>query len=248
MPAWREFEGDAPHVQPVDAHGAAEHVVQPGDQVGDGRLASARGSDEGDQLAGRGAERDVGEHRRGGKLLEHGNGLQRGERDVLGVRIGEVHVVEVDRRRATCQRDRIRSFRDHRGEVEHLEHPVEGDQSGHHIDVGVGELGEWAVETVQVSRHGDEGTDLESVIEGEQPSPSIHESRGERGGDGERHEEHAGVDGLDDGDVPDPSRSRREDRVAQKQGEGQEEIRVQEEERQAEHERRRKIKRNDPYI
>jgi len=102
-------------------------------------------------------------------MLEHGDGFEGGQRDVLRVGVGEGHMVEFDRCRAASQRHGAGALGDHRGQVEHLEDPVKGDQRGHHVDIGVGELGERAVEAVEVGGHGDQGAHLQRAVQGERP-------------------------------------------------------------------------------
>ena len=64
--------------------------------------------------------------RHGGRgLVEHGHGFERGQRDLLRGRVGEVHVLEVDPGRTARDRDRVGLLVDHRGQVEDLEDPVE---------------------------------------------------------------------------------------------------------------------------
>ena len=66
-----------PNVQPVDGDGAVSHVVEPGNQLAEGSLAAAGGTDNGDGLAGRHVETDVVE-------------------DIQVAVVGEVHVVGHD--------------------------------------------------------------------------------------------------------------------------------------------------------
>jgi hypothetical protein len=138
-------------------------------------------------------------------LLEHGHRLERGERDLLGARVGEVDVVELDGGRAPRERHGAGRSVDHRGQVEHLEDPVEGDQRGHDVDVDVGELRQRPVEPGEVGGHGDQGAHLERAVQREQAAPAVDEGGGQRGGEGERDEEDPGVHRLDDRDVPHPA-------------------------------------------
>ena len=67
------------HVDPADEHRALGAVEQPQDQVDERRLARAGAADDRGRLTGRGRERDAGEHR------------------VLGARVVEADVVELER-------------------------------------------------------------------------------------------------------------------------------------------------------
>ena len=67
------------NVDPADEHRALGAVEQPQDQVDERRLARAGAADDGRGLAGRGRERDAGEHR------------------VLGAGIVEADVAELER-------------------------------------------------------------------------------------------------------------------------------------------------------
>ena len=87
------------YVVAADADGAGLDVVEPGDEVGDGRLARAGRPDERDHLAGLGGEGDLVEHLAGVARLGAGDGLQRGQRDLVGAGVGEGDVVELEPRR-----------------------------------------------------------------------------------------------------------------------------------------------------
>ena len=87
-------------VDAADAHGAAGRVVEPGHEPGDRRLAGAGRADEGQRAAGLDAQRDAVEDLVGGRVLEAGDALERGERHLGGRRVAEADVVELDGDRA----------------------------------------------------------------------------------------------------------------------------------------------------
>ena len=95
---------------------------------------------------------------------------------------------------------------DERGEVEHLEDPVERHQRRHHIDVHVRQGGERTVEAGEQGGERDNGSDLEAAVDGEHTTPAVDEGGGERGGEDEREEEDPAVHGRLHADVADPSR------------------------------------------
>ena len=98
------------HVDPADRHAAGVDVVDPRDQLRDGGLAGAGRTDQRDQLAGVGAEAHPVQHRVPRAVVGHGDVLQRGQRDLVGARVGEVHVDELDRLLARRQRGRRPGF------------------------------------------------------------------------------------------------------------------------------------------
>ena len=67
--------------------------------------------------------------------LEDRHRFERGQRDLLRARVGEVDVVELDGGRAPRDVDRIGVLVDHGHDVEHLEEPLEGDERGHDVEV-----------------------------------------------------------------------------------------------------------------
>ena len=75
-------------------------VVEPRHQRRDGRLAGARGADQRHRLPRRHGERHAVQHLVAGALVEHRDLLQRRERHLVGRRVAEAHVVELDRDRA----------------------------------------------------------------------------------------------------------------------------------------------------
>ena len=197
-------EGGVADVDAVEPDRTAAHVVEAGDEVADRRLARSRGAHEGDHLTGLDGEVDVEEHlgRRG--AVEHRDRLQRGERDLLGARVGEVDVVELDAPGAAGDGDRVRRLVDHRRQVEHLEDALEGDERGHHVDVDVGERGERTVETVEVGGERDHGADVEGAVHRQHPAPAVHQRGGEGRDEEQRGHEHPRVHRLGDADVAHP--------------------------------------------
>ena len=70
-------------------------------------------------------------------LLEHGHRLERGQRHLLGARVAEVDVVELDRGGTAGDGDGVGLLVDHGRQVEDLEHPVERHQGRHDVDLHV---------------------------------------------------------------------------------------------------------------
>ena len=67
------------------------------------------------------------------------HGLERGQRDLVGGRVAERDVVELDAERTLGQRDGAGPLLDEGLEVEHLEDPLEGDERRHDVDTDVGQ-------------------------------------------------------------------------------------------------------------
>src|SRR5450759_390706 len=139
---------------------AGADVVHPGRELGDGGLAGAGGTYQSDQLPGLGAEADAVQHLLGGGVVQHRHVLQRGQRHLRGRGVAELHVIELDRAGVGRQWDRPRTLVDHRRKVEHLEDPLEGDQSGHHINPDVGQRGQRPVQPAQQRGQGNHGADV----------------------------------------------------------------------------------------
>ena len=118
-------EGQVAHVDARQRDDAGVGVVQAGHERGDGRLAGARRAHEGDGLPGLHPERHAVEHLVAAAVVEHRDLLERGQRHLVGRRVGEAHVVQLDRHRPGRQRRGIGRLLDQRLDVEHLEHPLE---------------------------------------------------------------------------------------------------------------------------
>ena len=146
----------------ADQHRSPGDVVEARDQADDRRLARAGRTDQRDELAGVGLERDVVQHLRIGRRVEHGHRFERGQRHLVGRRVAEVDVVELDRcwhRPAASTASGV--VGDHRRQVEHLEHPLERDERGHDVDLHVRQRRERAVQPGQVGGERDDGADVE---------------------------------------------------------------------------------------
>ena len=85
-------------------------VVHPRNQLRDGGLAGPGRPDQRDQLAGLGAEADAVQHRVPRAVVGDRDVLQGGQRHLVGARVGEMHVVELDRLLARRQRSRRPGF------------------------------------------------------------------------------------------------------------------------------------------
>ena len=154
----QRLEGHVADVVAADAHRAGLGVVEPGDQVGDRRLAGAGRADQGDHLARLGGEGDVVQHLAAVAGLGAGDDLQRGQRDLVGARVAERDVVELQRApRPAASADGVGLLLDQRRQVEHLEDPLEADQRGHHVDPDVGEALQRAEQPQQQGGRGRSG-------------------------------------------------------------------------------------------
>ena len=104
--------GQIAHVVAVDADRAARDVVEPRDERGQGRLARARRADDRDQLARLHRQLDVRQHDAVGVLPLGAGQRQRRDRHLVGRRVAERHVLELDpplraargRWRSACRR------------------------------------------------------------------------------------------------------------------------------------------------
>ena len=79
--------------------------------------------------------------------------------------------------------------------VEHLEHPLEADERGHHVDPGVGELGERPVDAGDEGGQGHEGARAERAVDDEDAPEPVDGRGGERADEAEGDEEGAAVHG-----------------------------------------------------
>ena len=95
----------------VQTHRSTADVVKPGDEVADRRLARPRGTDERHQLARLGAKAHVVEDLARRRLVQDRDRLERGERDLLGRRVAEVDMVELDGDRSAGDGHRVRAAR-----------------------------------------------------------------------------------------------------------------------------------------
>ena len=122
--AAQRLQGDVPDILPVDGDAPAGDVVEAGNQMGDGRLAAARRTDDADRTAGTHLETDAG------------NDLP-----VTGlVLVGEAHIVESQHPVPDLKLRRIRFVADGGLEIEDLEQPCArrrgaGEAIDHHSGV-----------------------------------------------------------------------------------------------------------------
>ena len=180
-------------VADVDAgqpHGAVVGVVQPRHERGQRRLAGARRPDQRHRLAGLDAERHVVQHLVAGPVVEHGDLLQRGQRHLVGRRVGEADAGQLDGHRAVGQRPRIGRLGDQRLDVEHLEDPLEADQRRHDVEAGRAQRGQRPVQLVQQQRHRDDRAGVEPALHGEVPAEAVDERLGQPRHERQRAEEH----------------------------------------------------------
>lgn len=166
-------------------------------------LPAAGGADEGDGLAGFGAEGDAVQDLGAVAGVEGGDLLQGGEGDLVGGRVAEADVVELDGDRALGHLAGVGLLLDERLEVEHLEDALEADQRAHHLDAGSGERGEGGVEAGQEQGEGDDGARVEGAVEGELTAEAVDEGEGEGRDQGEGGAEDRLGGGGADADVAD---------------------------------------------
>ena len=86
------------YVDAADLDGSAADVVQPGDQMGDGRLAGAGAADQRNRLPGADGERTSCSTSAFGRCSSDGDGLQAGQGHLVGARVGEATWSKLDRR------------------------------------------------------------------------------------------------------------------------------------------------------
>ena len=190
-------------VDAADAHGALARVVEPGHEGGQRRLAGARGPDEGDEVTGGRRDGDVVEHDPAATTVTRGDRLERGERDLVGRRVAERHVVELDAERTAGQGDGAGALLDERLEVEHLEDALEGDERRHDVDAHVGQRRQRAVETGQQGGEGQQRADRERAVDGHDAAEAVDHRRRERRDEREGGHEHRAVERDLDADVAD---------------------------------------------
>ena len=188
-------------IDAADADDATLRVVEARDEVGDGGLAGAGGSDQRDQLAGSNVETDVVEDGFLRAIVGNRDGFERRERDFGGRGIAEGDAVELDGGGTGRDGDGLGAFPDHGGKIEDFEDSLEGDQRGHDADLDVGKADERGVEAAKIGGERDDGADVKNVMDSKDASPSIGQRRGGGGDDGQRGEEEAAVDGQPDADV-----------------------------------------------
>ena len=145
------------------------------------------------------------------RALQHRDGLERGDRDLLGRRVAEIDVLELDRGRPTRNIERARPLLDHGTQVGHLEDTVERHEGGHHVDLDVRERREWTVKACEVQRERDDRADQQRALRRLVSADAIHESCRQRGGEQQRRHEDPAVHRLGDANVADSASSTIED-------------------------------------
>ena len=131
-------------------------------------------------------KRDAVQDLRRRRAVQHRDRLQRGQRHLVGASGSGS-----GRRRTRPWRRRggsatgVRLLGDHRLQVEHLEHPLEADQRGHHVDLHVGQRGQRSVQPGQVGGERHEGADAERARRRERAADAVDEGGGQRRDEGE---------------------------------------------------------------
>jgi hypothetical protein len=111
--------------------------------------------------------------------VEGGDLLQGGEGDLVGGRVAEADVVELDADRAVRHGAGVGFLLDQGLEVEHLEDPLEADQGAHHLDPGAGQRGERGVHTGQQQRQRHHRARLQAVAQGEPAAEAVDQGEGQ---------------------------------------------------------------------
>src|SRR5215212_419361 len=192
-------------VDAVDPDVALADVVDPGDQHGRGRLAGPRRADQGDQLAGADREADVVQDRLAGGGPDGGGAPgEAGDGRLLGRRVAEADVVELDPPGRVLQGDGAGPVADRALEVEHLEDPLEGHERGHDVHPGVGQGREGAVDLGDQGGQGDHVAGPELALEDQAGPEPVDGGRAHGPDQAEDDEEGLAVEGRAHPDVADP--------------------------------------------
>ncbi len=181
------LEREVANIDAAEPDRARIGVVEPRDERGDRRLAAPRRSHQRDHLTRRGPERHAVEDLGAAAVIQHGDLLERRQRHLVGRRIRERHVVELDRDRAVGHHCRPRSFGDQWFEVEHLEDPFEADQRGHRVDPRAGQRRQRGVELTEQQRQRHHRPRIEPVMDGQPAAEAVDQRQRER-----RHERQGG--------------------------------------------------------
>ncbi len=206
-----------PNIPAVDAHRPRGHVVEPGDEGGERRLARPARAHEGHDLTGLGHERHAAQdrlRRLGGQAAGRPAArLERGHGDLGGRRIPEPHVVDLDApqdRAAGVERLCPRLVPDRPWRVEDLEDPVERHQGGEQIDPGRGEVGEGRVQARHVGGQRRERADLDRALDHGVAAEPVHRGGAQRAAQREGGVVDAAHDGMLHARVAHPGRQVRE--------------------------------------
>ena len=127
--------------------------------------------------------------------------LEGGQRDLVGARVGEGDVVELEPGRRPGQHHRVGSLLDHRGQVEHLEDPLEADQGGHHVDADVGEPLQRPEQSQQQGAEREQGPHGQGALDRQVTAHAVDERGRERRNQQHRRGEDAGDQGDPDAEV-----------------------------------------------
>ena len=155
--------GHSPDIHPIDADGPLVQVVEAGEEIHQGGLSGAGGSDQGDALAGSGAEVHP---------LQHRNVRDVGEGNVL-----EGHVSLNPGHFPGARRVGLI-----RGRVQDLEDPLRSRQGPLDLGVEIPQLPEGLCKTTRVGYEGGDGADGDHSVDGHptaQPTQDGHVGVGE---------------------------------------------------------------------
>ena len=173
------------HVHSADPQGSVVHVVEAGDEHGQGRLARTGPADDGQRLAGLDVQIQPAQHR-------------------LGSGVAEPDVGEAQPQRAVRQLPGVLGIDDGGGGVDHLQHPLhpgpgllaDGEQRA--------DLPDRTDQLAEVGRERKERADGDLAVQRQPAAQQQHAELAERGDGGQRR----GVLGLE-ADHPHPQREQR---------------------------------------
>ena len=153
------LDGEVPDVDPVHQHRPGVHVVEPGDEAGDGRLTASGTPHQRHGLPGLDGQRETVKHHR-----------------VIAAGIGEPDVAELDPARRVADRAGSWPVPDHRVLVENLEDPHRGGRGPLVLEEDEAEHPEGHGDHDHVGAEGQQSAHPDLAVDG-QPAP-IEEDHG----------------------------------------------------------------------
>ncbi len=176
-------------------------VVEARDQGGDRRLARPARADERDEGARLDGEGDLPQHRPAPAAVTGGGRLEAAQGHLVGRRVREGEVVDLDADRTAGQRPGVGRLGDEGAQVEDLEDPLEGHERGHDVDPHVRDRGERAVERAEQRREGEERADGEGAADRHDAADPVDHRGGQCRDARQGDEEDRAVEGDPDADV-----------------------------------------------
>ena len=202
-------EGQLAQVVAVQRHRPLARVVQPGEQVAEGRLAAAGRPDQGGDAARPGDHLDVLQDPVGrfvGQLLAGlavGVDLERGDRDLGRGGVAEPDLAELNLSVHLPKAERVGPLGQRGLLVEHLQHPLDRGHPSDHVQPHAGEVDHGSVDALHQGRKRDHGAEGKGATEHRPATDQVDRDQGQGAGQREGAEE----DGLEHADphrqVPD---------------------------------------------